>query len=156
MEQYADWWHSVSPPQAHELFISVPASAGISDIETARAYMLAFGFDLHIDLDNITFKDGSFVAPYLPGVTQAQFENAVRLSPHFASGAFGLLHINGPHGVGFPPRDYRSFTYSGVPFSMQINFGPLGWRFDFDRYNPYQDLWSLFLHMVCEVGRLCR
>lgn len=69
-------------------------------------------------------------------------------SPYFAGPGIALLHLD----VG--TLDYRSYTDMSGGLSMQVvlgnNFGR-GYA-DFDKYNPYQDVYSFFRHNIPIIG----
>jgi hypothetical protein len=80
-----------------------------------------------------TFKKGS--------------EDTLASDPRFANGVLGLLHTGE---VGSPNVDYRSWTSSLAPFSLQITSGRNGVYADIDRFNPYA-LAGMIQHATLEV-----
>lgn len=126
------------------------ATVKYPDLEVANE-----GLDEFINMNSLRLEanGNGFTFSLLDTTNMAAFTTFLQNSPYFASGAWGLLHAGD---VGWPVSDYRSFTYNTAPFSMQINWGPNGFCFDFDLHNPYQDLWSLWRHMGCEVLHMCR
>ncbi|MBS1875806.1 MAG: hypothetical protein JSU00_21505 [Acidobacteria bacterium] len=150
-EQYVAWWQWMTRNSynvASNIVISTPT--GTTYEEAVKAYLTGLGVMEFIDPASLVFvaKDGQtfgFEVRFYDLTAAVQFLSS---NPNFTSGFLGLLHVGD---VGFPNLDYRSWTDSGLPFSLQITIGPGGtvWA-DIDRFNPYTPAGWL-LHTVLEV-----
>jgi hypothetical protein len=122
---------------------NLQAQPGQTYQQTVDAYLKGLGVWDLIDPGTLQWTGTGYTFQF---VNPSEAQQFLQTHPMFANGIFGLLHVGD---VGFPNWDYRSWTTSLAPFSLQITYGLRGWA-DLDRYNPYS-LWGWLQHTFREV-----
>ncbi|MBL8141959.1 MAG: hypothetical protein JNM38_12650 [Acidobacteria bacterium] len=125
------------------------SSADMSYRDLVDTALKAHGVWDLLDHDQTEWTGSGYILHFQNGVNIA---SVLGSNYNFANGGLGILHARD---VGWPNQDFRSFTSSRAPYSLQVTTGRLGTWADVDLSNPYQSVGS-FLGHTLEVLKMRR